>query len=63
MKWFEVSEDLGDGSSSVRRFKTKESATKYLSEYWEQPAEFGCHPFGDLEEVDTDSKYFWSDWR
>ena len=65
MKWFECAEDLGDGSTATRRFKTKEDAEKWLQDKIENSGctdyeEFGCYPLGDLEEVDTESKYFWS---
>lgn len=57
MKWFESIKDLGDGSNRTLRFKTREDAKQWLqnTEY----EEFGCYPLGDLEEVDTDSPYFW----
>lgn len=64
MKWFECIEDLGDGTTATRRFKTKESANKWLIDRFEEGfgeyEEFGCYPLGDLEEADTDSKYFWN---
>lgn len=59
MKWFEITEDLGDGSTAQRRFKTQEELEKFVANYWE-PAEVGCYPFGDVEVVDTDSSYFWT---
>lgn len=66
MKWFECVLDCGDGSSRTLRFKTKESANAWLENeiaegYSSDMEEFGCYPLGDLDEVDTDSKYFWSD--
>jgi hypothetical protein len=65
MKWFEVIEDLGDGSTATRRFKSKKSAQAWLDSKIEKGfgeyEEFGCYPLGDLEEVNTESAYFWDD--
>lgn len=52
MIWFELIEDLGDGTSTTRRFKTLEEAEEY-----EKKNEEFCY-FG-IDVVDTDSKYFW----
>ena len=52
MIWYEVIEDLGDGSCAVRRFKTWEEADFYLEENIDY-----C-PSG-YDTVDTDSNYFW----
>lgn len=51
MKWFEVVEDLGDGTSATRRFRTKEEAEKHVSmnEEW-------C--YSGIDEVDTESPWF-----
>ena len=51
MKWFEVVEDLGDGTSVTRRFRTKEEAEKYvaMNEEW-------C--YSGIDEVDTESSWF-----
>ena len=58
MKWFEFTQDNGDGSYSKLRFKTKEEADEAFmwlnehDEYW----------VGDgdgVNAVDTDSPYFW----
>jgi hypothetical protein len=54
MIWYEVVEDLGDGSSTSRRFKTKEAAEKYEQEYID-------YCYSGISEVDTDSKWFWHD--
>jgi hypothetical protein len=56
MKWYELIEDLGDGASSVRRFKTEEEALNYekINTDW---CYSGC--YSGVEEVDTDSKYFY----
>lgn len=60
MKWYEILEDFGDGSSGIRRFKTEESARNWLTTRVDYPGEEDCYPYGPIEEVDTDSKYFWS---
>ena len=52
MVWYEVIEDLGDGSSATRRFKTWEEAEFYVEENIDY-----C-PSG-YDTVDTDSDYFW----
>lgn len=52
MVWYEVIEDLGDGSSATRRFKTWEEADLYVEENIDY-----C-PSG-YDTVDTDSNYFW----
>lgn len=51
MIYFEVIEDLGDGSNATRRFKTREDAQKYV----EQNEEW-CYDGFDI--VDTDSPLF-----
>jgi len=53
MKWFELVEDLGDASSVTRRFRTQEEAEKYrsMNEEW-------CY---SIDEVDTDSPYFFDE--
>jgi len=51
MIWYEVVEDLGDGSSATRRFRTFEEAEKYETENLEW-----C--YSGIDEVDTDSKWF-----
>ncbi len=51
MIWYEVVEDLGDGSSTTRRFRTYEEAC----EYEEKNLDY-C--YSGVDEVDTDSKWF-----
>lgn len=51
MKWFEIVEDCGDGSSRIRRFRTKEEAEKYESDNEEW-----C--YSGIDEVDTESEWF-----
>lgn len=55
MKWYEVVEDLGDGSSATYRFKTEEEAELYESKNFEW-----CH--SGVAEVDTDSPYFFHEY-
>jgi len=52
MIWFEVVEDLGDGSSATRRFKTEEEASRYVT----KNAEY-C--YSGYDKVNTDSEWFW----
>lgn len=52
MIWYEVVEDLGDGSSATRRFKTEEEASLYVEKH-EEWCRDGYY------KVDTDSPYFW----
>ena len=52
MVWYEVIEDMGDGSCATRRFKTWEEADFYLKENIDY-----CYSGYDI--VDTDSDYFW----
>lgn len=54
MKWFEVIEDLGDGSSAIRRFRTEEGAELHIARN-----EDYC--YNGYKEVDTDSKFFFYD--
>ena len=62
MVYYQVIVDNGDGSSSTRRFKTRQDAKAWLEAQGnsEEFEEFGGYPYGDLEEVDTESKFFWS---
>lgn len=59
MKWYECIVDNQDGSSQTCRFKTKEDAAAWAEDQgdWE---EWDCYPYGPLEEVDTESKFFWN---
>lgn len=61
MKWFECICDLGDGSSTTRRFHTKESACNWAEDQ-DDFEEWDCYPYGPLEEINTDNKYFWTDY-
>jgi hypothetical protein len=54
MIWYEVVEDLGDGSSATRRFRTEEEAEEYLSENEE-------YCYSGVDKVDTDGKWFFYD--
>lgn len=61
MKWWQFNEDLGDGTTTALRFRTKEEARAARDK-----AE-GCEYFqqdGDgspVEMVDTESPFFFSD--
>lgn len=58
MKWYEFTQNNGDGSYSMLRFKTKEEAENTLNwldengSYWRRDGD-------GVSEVDTDSEYFW----
>lgn len=58
MKWWEFTQDNGDGSYSKLRFKTEEEANEALdwlnenSKYWQGDGD-------GVSMVDTDSGYFW----
>lgn len=51
MKWFEVVEDLGDGSSTTRRFRTYAEAEKYEAANLD-------YCYSGINAVDTDSPSF-----
>ncbi len=52
MIWYEVIEDMGDGSTVVRRFKTEAEASLYVEKNQDW-----C--YDGYSEVDTESPYFW----
>ena len=58
MKWWEFTQDNGDGSYSKLRFRTEEEAEEALdwltenSKYWQGDGD-------GVSMVDTDSGYFW----
>lgn len=52
MKWYEVVEDLGDGSSATRRFETYSEAERY-----EERNDQYC--YSGISEVDTESDWFY----
>jgi len=58
MKWFEFTQDNGDGSYSKCRFKTKEEAEKTLV-FLEKNIDDWIGDGDGVTEVDTDSSYFW----
>ena len=62
MIYYQVIVDNGDGSNSTHRFKTRQDANAWLETQGnsEEFEEFGAYPYGDLETVDTESKFFWS---
>lgn len=57
MKWFEIIRDLGDGSSAVYRFRTKEDAQK-LYDLWDSNNEVLDWT---IHEVDSESEEFFGD--
>jgi hypothetical protein len=62
MKYFQCIVDNQDGSFSTHRFKSYDDALAWLSAegHDEEYVEFDDYPYGPLEEVDTDSKYYWA---
>jgi hypothetical protein len=61
MKWYEVMDNLGDGTCRARRFKTREQAQAWRDAMENYPY-FQCD--GDdspVIEVDTESLYFFDD--
>lgn len=60
MKWWEFTQDNGDGSYSKLRFKTEEEAKNALDWLYNN-AENWCGDGDGVSCVDTDSKYFWDD--
>jgi hypothetical protein len=59
MKWFEFTQDNGDGSYSKLRFKTREEADEAFN--WLQENDRYWVGDGDgVNTVDTESGYFWS---
>jgi hypothetical protein len=58
MKWYEFTQDNGDGSYSKLRFKTKEEADEAFM-WLEEHAEYWVGDGDGVNAVDTDSPYFW----
>lgn len=59
MKWYEVADDLGDGTVCFRRFRTLEEAQAWCGKMEDDPC---FHQDGDgspVIEIDTESKYFY----
>jgi len=58
MKWYEFSDDLGDGTVAFRRFKTREEAEQ-ARQLCEENDWWVCDGDGSpVQEVDTDSPGF-----
>lgn len=58
MKWYEVSDDCGDGTTRQVRFRTRKEAQAWRDKM-EDDEFFQCDGDGSpVVEVDTDSKYF-----
>ncbi len=58
MKWFEFTQDNGDGSYSKLRFKTEVEAQQTLK-WLEENAEDWQGDGDGITEVDTESGWFW----
>lgn len=58
MKWYEVAEDYGDGTAGVNRFRTREEAQAYRDRMEDDPNWVSDGDGSPVQEVDTDSKYF-----
>lgn len=58
MKWWEFSQDNGDGSFSKRRFKSREEAEQAL-EWLEEHCSWWNGDGDGVNEVNTDSGWFW----
>lgn len=57
MIWWEVVEDMGDGTTYTRRFRTEEEATKYAED--PENADYCMDGDGNgVRKVDTDSPHF-----
>ena len=57
MKWYEFTQDNGDGSYSKMRFKTEEEAKEALK--WLRKKSWWQGGGDGVDEVDTDSEWFW----
>jgi hypothetical protein len=58
MKWWEFTQDNGDGSFSKRRFKSEQEAQEALA-YLENNVSWWVGDGEGITEVDTESSYFW----
>lgn len=58
MKWWEFTQDNGDGSFSKRRFKSEQEAKDAL-DYLENYVSYWVGDGEGVQQVDTDSAYFW----
>jgi hypothetical protein len=58
MKWYEFTQDNGDGSYSKLRFKTREEADEALN-WLEENARYWTGDGDGVNAVDTESGYFW----
>lgn len=57
MKWWEFSQDNGDGSFSKRRYRTKEEAEEAL-DWFNDNCKWWQGDGDGVNEVDTDTSYF-----
>jgi hypothetical protein len=61
MKWYEVADDCGDGTTTRVRFRTREEAQAWRDKMDNDP-DFQCDGDGSpVIEVDTESKWFYHD--
>lgn len=59
MKWYEFSDDCGDGTTRRMRFRTREEA-QVARDFLEETGSFLQDGDGSpVEEVDTDCEYFY----
>lgn len=61
MKWYEYAVDHGDGTAGVKRFTTREKAQASRDKAEESPYWISDGDDSPVEEVDTDSGYFFDD--
>jgi hypothetical protein len=59
MKWYEVMDDLGDGTSCARRFRTREEAQAWRDKMEACPYFQSDGDGSPVSEVDTESVYFY----
>lgn len=58
MKWYEFTQDNGDGSYSKLRFKTEKEAKAALK--WLEKQSWWQGDGDGVDVVDTDSEWFWN---
>lgn len=61
MKWYEVTEDCGDGTARQVRFRTREAAQRWRDKQEELPYWISDGDGSPVEEVNTESAYFFHD--
>lgn len=58
MKWYEVADDCGDGTTRRVRFRTREGAQTWRDKMENDPNFLSDGDGSPVEEIDTDSPYF-----